>query len=274
MTLRLAAIFFAVFFLSACDNTNQSAEIGGGLDDETLQAATTPAAYYEYLWCKRGDNWTQETSMKFVADWNAEIEKLENIVEGAFGYQPRGETDDRFDGLWALRWTDKETMTAGWDEYEKAGINDRLQEKYPDHLTCGNTVGQDRHGFVTYQPLEAPEGFASELPYYLENNFCSYKEGRSIDDFRPFMLEQFIPYIQASKAQGLYQGYWFLVGVPDGVSPEPGDFNWIHFSASAEESARDNMIFENSKGGQELQAKMLEILDCSEPSKWDGYVIR
>ena len=86
MTLRLAAIFFAVFFLSACDNTNQSGEIGGGLDDETLQAATTPAAYYEYLWCKRGDNWTQETSMKFVADWNAEIEKLENIVEGAFGY--------------------------------------------------------------------------------------------------------------------------------------------------------------------------------------------
>ena len=88
------------------------------------------------------------------------------------------------------------------------------------------------------------------------------------------MLEQFIPYIQASKAQGLYQGYWFLVGVSDGVSPMPGDFNWIHFSASAEESARDNMIFENSKGGQELQAKMLEILDCSEPSKWDGYVIR
>ena len=99
MILRLSAIFFAGLFLSACDNTNQSTNVGVGLDDKTLQAATTPAAYYEYLWCKRGGNWTQEASIEFVADWNAEIEKLENTVEGAFAYQPRGEADDRFDVL-------------------------------------------------------------------------------------------------------------------------------------------------------------------------------
>ena len=79
------------------------------------------------------------------------------------------------------------------------------------------------------------------------------------------MLEQFIPYIQASKAQGLYQGYWFLVGVPDGVSPEPGDFNWIHFSTSAEESARDNMIFENSKEDRSCKPRCLRFLIALNP---------
>ena len=84
MILRLSAIFFAGFFLSSCDNTNQSTAVGVGLDEKTLQAATTPAAYYEYLWCKRGNNWTPETSIAFVADWNAEISANVNVNDDMY----------------------------------------------------------------------------------------------------------------------------------------------------------------------------------------------
>ena len=42
---------------------------------EEASATPEPAGYYEYLWCKNGENASDEAIASLVADWNAEIDK-------------------------------------------------------------------------------------------------------------------------------------------------------------------------------------------------------
>ena len=78
MRLKLAVLALAGIFLSACDNAVD-------LDEASVEAEVepTPVAYYEYLWCKRGENWTMESAQSFIADWNAELDGMANTVDGS-----------------------------------------------------------------------------------------------------------------------------------------------------------------------------------------------
>ena len=68
---------------------------------ETEAAAIPePSGYYEYLWCKNGENANDDSIASLVADWNAEIDKLDAQPNAAFAYIPRGWSDENFDGLW------------------------------------------------------------------------------------------------------------------------------------------------------------------------------
>ena len=40
-------------------------------------AIPEPSGYYEYLWCKNGENANDDSIASLVADWNAEIDKLD-----------------------------------------------------------------------------------------------------------------------------------------------------------------------------------------------------
>mgnify|MGYP001161500913 FL=1 len=278
--LRMTFLIFIGFVLSACEPADKAEVANQTTNSEasTEDASSDPVAYYEYLWCKRGENWTQEASLEFVTDWNAEIDKLEN-TSSAFGYGPRGWTDDRFDGLWVLRWPDKATSEAGWSEYQASGAQDRLDAKYPAHLECGNTPGADRFGFEVYTPMGTPDGFAVNHPvggepYFLENQFCSYKEGKSADDLRSVVMGEFVPNIESGRADGMYASYWFLVGAPDFEGEDVADFNWINFWDSAEDAQRESSFFEESEEGKAIMENFYGTVDCTEFQPWDGYVIR
>ena len=53
--------YFSVISLlaiAACSDSGPSSDSGQA---ELNQAPPEPDAYYEYLWCKLGDNWTEQT---------------------------------------------------------------------------------------------------------------------------------------------------------------------------------------------------------------------
>ncbi|MEL0048284.1 MAG: hypothetical protein VW867_06535, partial [Gammaproteobacteria bacterium] len=70
-------------------------EAAAPADTATAPAATEaaaqsngPDAYYEYLWCKQGPEYSEEAIANLVADWNEIMDASENSVTAAFGYRP------------------------------------------------------------------------------------------------------------------------------------------------------------------------------------------
>ena len=64
--LRLLIIIFGGFLISAC---NKSGDAELAVESAALEATNPePVAYYEYLWCKQGENWSQDTSAAYISD--------------------------------------------------------------------------------------------------------------------------------------------------------------------------------------------------------------
>ena len=237
-----------------------------------------PDGYFEYLWCKSGENYNDETIAAFVAEWNGMIDGMTDQVNGAFAYLPREWEDENFDGLWVLRWKNKAHSEAGWSAYEASGADSLLLANHPGVLTCGNEAGKDRFGFDGYIPRAIPSSFdlSAEEPYFLTNQFCTFNEGKTGEDLREAVMGQYIPLLDEISKENQGSTYWFRVGVPDfELNPEqPVSFNWINFWQTAEEGEESFSRYNATEEGQNMNAIFEEIATCGDPQPWNGIVLR
>ena len=243
----------------------------------TETAANAPDAYYEYLWCKQGEDFSQEKMAELTASWNAAIDSMEAPALAAFGYIPRGWETEDFDGLWVLRWNSKDDSAAGWEAYGASEAAQAHEAAYGSTLTCGSEVGADRFGFASYIPQAMPASFTGEpAPYFLTNSFCSLNEGKEPEDLRSVVVDAYLPMLAAGAEANPDSSYWFMLGAPDfDVDPEaPFDFNFIHYWQTAEEGEASLAAFEASEGGQAMMANFNEVATCQDAQPWDGYLIR
>ena len=73
---KIMVFVLVVLLLGGCQEEIPQLE----LQPEPQEAETaqiTPAAYYEYLRCNQGENYSTETSQAFVGDWNAAVNEME-----------------------------------------------------------------------------------------------------------------------------------------------------------------------------------------------------
>ena len=243
----------------------------------TETAANAPDAYYEYLWCKQGEDFSQEKMAEFTAGWNTVIDGMEAPALSAFGYIPKGWETENFDGLWVLRWESKDDSAVGWDTYAASEAGQAHDAAYASVLTCGQEVGADRFGFASYIPQPIPASFTGEPgPYFLNNMFCSLNEGKEPADLRTAVMDGFLPMLASDAEANPDSSYWFMLGAPDfEVNVEASfDFNWINYWQTAEEGEASSAAFAASEEGQAMMATFDEVATCQDPQPWDGYLIR
>ena len=238
-----------------------------------------PDAYYEYLWCKQGENYSDESFQAMVKDWNALIDGLDHQVNAAFGYVPRGWEDPNYDALWVLNWADKAAMEAGWADYAAANGQQQIDEKYPGLLSCGSQAGVDRFGFTAYIPRDMPANFGSaEPPYYLTNQLCTFNEGKGGADLRKAVRGTYLPLLESIAKANPDSSYFFRIGAADfePLPDYPVNFNWVNLWNSAEEGEASFANFAASDEGKAMAAMFEDVATCApQPAQaWDGYFIR
>lgn len=237
----------------------------------------TPDSYYEYLYCQNGENYSPDSFRAMLVDWNAMIDSLDAQPTAAFGYIPRGWENENFDGLWVLRWADKAAMEAGWSAYAANDSQAKLDEMHPGILTCGATAGTDRFGWTSYVPRDIPAGFdPQQSPYYLTNQLCAFNEGKSGQDLRRVVRDQFLPQLEATAAVNPESTYWFRVEARD-FEPMEGnqiDTNWVNFWQTAEEGEASASTFAASAEGQAIQSAFDDVSTCQDAQPWDGWLLR
>ncbi|MBT6586269.1 MAG: hypothetical protein HON77_18370 [Gammaproteobacteria bacterium] len=236
--------------------------------------APEPAAYYEFLWCKFGGNYSTESRDAYFADFNTIVDSMMERGMRSFGYAPRDWESEDFDALWVNRWPDKETSLQGWAEWRLAGGNEKLQADHPDVLMCGEEPGTDAFGYTTYIPKDLPAAFSVENPpYHVDNLFCTFNEGKGPEDIRAYLRDHYMPFLDRYTADNPDNSYWFAIGVPDFEPMEnyPQDFNWLNYFTNAEEAAAGIANYEKET---DLQNQMAEVVTCSDRSLWNAMPIR
>ncbi len=269
MKLKLAVLALAGVFLSSCDNAVDVDEVSVEAEVEP-----TPVAYYEYLWCKRGENWTMESAQSFVADWNAELDGMENTLDSAFVYVPKNSENQNFDTVWVLRFPDKAAMEKGWSTYQESGADGRLQSMHPGVVECGNEVAENRFGFDMYSAVSTPDGFGDEEPYLVQGQFCNFNDGKGPEDLTRVIRDHFVPEIEAGRANGSYPSYWFMVGAPDFEREDRPDFIWMDYFANSEAMEKETGIYFGSESGNSIQAMFDEVSECTDQNQSDGFFLR
>ena len=243
-----------------------------------IESATVePDAYYEYLWCEQGEDYSQESMAELTNNWNSVIDGMDAPDLAAFGYLPRGWETESYDGLWVLRWNSKADSDAGWEACAASEACAAHETKFASVLTCGDEVGVNRFGFNSFVPQPVPETFTGDpAPYYLTNMFCSYNEGKGPADLRAWGTNSYLPMLSEGAEENSESSYWFMVGGPDfEVNEEsPFDFNWLNYWQTAEEGEAASAAFAASEEGQAMRASFDEVATCQDPQPWDGYVIR
>jgi len=262
--------FFAAMIV-ACTQPKEEAVVA----IETAPEAPEPAAYYEFLWCSFGENYSEEARDAYFAEFNTIADSMTERGLRAFGYRPRDWESKDFDALWVNRWPDKQSSTEGWAEWRERGGNDTLQENNPNVLACGQQAGTDVFGYTTYIPKDRPSTFSIENPpYHADNLFCSFNEGKGPEDIRAFIRNHYLPFTEAYTKENPDNSYWFAIGVPDFEPAEdyPHDFNWINYFSSAEEAADGINEYETNQ--TDLQNRLAEIVTCADRDLWDAIPIR
>lgn len=282
---RFLVFLFLTPIIVACsppaDDAPEAPQVEMAAAPETPQVemaaapeAPEPAAYYEFLWCEFGENYSAESRDAYFADFNAIADSMTERGLGAFGYAPRDWESEDFDALWVNRWPDKETSVQGWAEWRSAGGNEKLQADNPDVLMCGQEAGTNVFGYTTYIPKDLPATFSLENPpYHVDNLFCTFNEGKGPEDMRAYLRDHYMPFLDRYTAENPDNSYWFAIGVPDFEPMEdyPQDFNWLNYFASSEEAAAGIANYENET---DLQNQMGEIVTCSDRALWNARPIR
>lgn len=244
---------------------------------EQTAASDGPDAYYEYLWCNEGEDFSQEKLAELTANWNAVIDGMDAPALAAFGYIPRGVEMEDFDGLWVLRWNSKSDSAAGWEAYAASEAGQAHEATYASVLSCGNEVGVNRFGFNAYIPQPMPASFSAEpAPYFLTNSFCAFNDGKGPEDLRSVVMDEYLPLLAAGSEANPESSYWFMIGAPDFEEriSGPFDFNWVNYWQTAQEGEASSSAFAASEEGQAIMASLGEVATCQDPQGWDGYLIR
>ena len=282
---RFLVFLFLTPIIVACsppaDDAPEAPQVEMAAAPETPQVemaaapeAPEPAAYYEFLWCEFGENYSAESRDAYFADFNTIADSMTERGLGSFGYAPRDWESEDFDALWVNRWPDKETSVQGWAEWQSGGGNEKLQADHPDVLMCGQEAGTNVFGYTTYIPKDLPATFSVENPpYHVDNLFCTFNEGKGPKDMRAYLRDHYMPFLDRYTAENPDNSYWFAIGVPDFEPMEnyPQDFNWLNYFTSPEEAAAAIANYEKET---DLQNQMGEIVTCSDRALWNALPIR
>lgn len=277
MVCLLVVMLMGVGCAKQNDDMGGTEPIAAAPEVEETAASDGPDAYYEYLWCNEGEDYSQEKMAELTANWNSVIDGMDAPALAAFGYIPRDAEMEGYDGLWVLRWNSKSDSAAGWEAYAASEAGQAHEATYASVLSCGNEVGVDRFGFNAYIPQPMPASFTGEpSPYFLTNTFCAFNEGKGPEDLRSVVMGEYLPMLAAASEANPESSYWFMIGAPDFEERVSGpyDFNWINYWQTVQEGEASSTAFAASDEGQAIMASLGEVATCQDPQGWDGYLIR
>tara|TARA_Y100001970_G_scaffold98563_1_gene123893 strand:+ start:39944 stop:40756 length:813 start_codon:yes stop_codon:yes gene_type:complete len=239
MKIRILVLFTFLTLVASCSDKAEIVSIYNQADD---------TGYVEYLWCKNGPDFSQESFSAMLSEWNQILDGLETTVTMSVGLVPRTPTD-LYDGIWVLVWDSKAQSEKGWKEWLD-GPAESWTENTSSILACGASdngevlnYGFDVSSFRSATAADSEPGGVAGFA------FCSYT-----DSFGPKeLLENIATYNSwlgsAEEAAGTGSPYFYTIHEPDFETPIPGtsvgsyDYAFHHFWDSEESRLQGAALF-------------------------------
>ena len=269
---------FLVFGLLACSPAERPAD-KSVVAPESNASETTPEPnmYVEYLWCSNGENYSKEAADARNAMWVDAVNSLGMKDLGASEITPLGWSSENFDRVSILFWENKEARDAGWDAYLKSGIEERLNEAYPDVETCGGEDWANVYPTNSYQIRQVDLSDSFTVGY----QFCNFNEGKGPEDLRAFIRGPWADFLARFESENPTMTFGTSVNVPDfddeavevheGV-PDTFDYLWVNLWGDP--SQREMGWAAVAEYGQDMMQAANETATCAEEQVWTARRIK
>ena len=205
----------ALLGLAACapsgnDSTGKEAEETS--TDEIVDTKDTDfPGVVEYVWTKKGPDFTEEKLDELLVKWNGLIDEGGYPMRGAQIITPEVE-DERYDLMWVLMWSSMEERNASWTDW---ALN---YDAEWNSMTAGITSYSPENVFP-FKPMMRWYGSAekdantdtgtSEVEY----SFCSYNEDFGEQDLANFETA-FIAFLEAYEEENGPISFAYLLNEP------------------------------------------------------------
>jgi hypothetical protein len=272
---KLFITCLAMFAIAGCSEKEADVQSMEPAPELTMtQAAESNPSYWgyiDYLWAKNGDSFSQEGFAAYLADWVNEANRT-NIPYTSFGYVPT-ESNENFDGVWAVSWKSKALRNQAWDNWMANGSAEKLASAHSGTLTLGGEDYENVYGFYAFRPREMSNPWndigPEQTPYNVDLMFCSFNDGKDFEDLRNVIVEEFSPWLDAYEAANAATSYNFSIEVPS-YDPDPAfDYIWKNIHRNSDQADAGNAAWAESGG--DIQDKFDSIADCQPPARFEGY---
>ena len=271
-----------LFACSPADRPADTMAEAGAEVQTSSEEASGPDLYQQYMWCKQGDNYSEEAAQAQTARWmelSAEA-GLDNW--GAFSMVSRV-GDPNFDSILGLIWPSKDAQVTAMALYTQAEINAKLAQEFPDVVFCGGDEGQWTFSFDAWNSDRTSTRQNSE-PGAGGNGayrFCSYNEGKEPSDLIAVIEGPHAEWVdEFEKAKGPSSYHYkylrpdFDTATAERNDPVPAEYDFVWLDANATEEDRVAGLEAFEATGQDVQAAVDEVVTCNAPQLFDFTLMR
>jgi hypothetical protein len=234
----LTGLALSAALLAGCADTDKGTEAEMTAAPEVAQIPTQNWSVIEYMWCDKGADFNPENYAKLTAAWNAINDADATLAAGAFTVMPKVETE-LYDGMWATMWASEEDRDAGWLEWGEKHA-EAFGAEFDNTMVCN----PDKRFLFQTSQVTAPTQIWSAEQFEVSYNFCSFKEGKTVED-GAVAQASFADWIAEQRALGRGNNYMSFVYQPmfDPSTTEGSVDNYqfvrADYWASAEEKSAD-----------------------------------
>ncbi len=279
-------LLLPLMILLSCSQPQESDKADGNENlVSTLEVTTTTSeaaedqanGYTEYIWCKNGDQHSEQAQAARDQMWIDEINAIGMEELRSVDIKPSDWSSDFFDRMTVLFWQDKDARDDGWQAYLSSGIEDTLNAAHPDVENCGGDEWKAVYGFNSYQVEEPKVDGAFKVGY----QFCSFREGKSLNDLRQVIDGEFADFVERYRAENPDSSWGANVNVPDfnlaDVTvhenvPNETDYMWVNIWGNPSEYDTTYVAIEAY--GKDMMDAFNAIEICNEEQVYDGHRVK
>ena len=235
-----------LFGLAACSPpANKSANdtaVEAPTDAAESSQAAPEIAVIEYVWHRKGAEYSDEKLADLVIKWNALVDTAGYDINRANILTPHVESD-RYDFIWVMTFPSMDVRNAVWDDW----MANHAEEW---DATIAGIMSYNTEDVYAFKPTvkRQPSVINDDNAFENEFNFCNYNEGYGEQDLADFET-QFAAFMDASDATNGANGYYYVMLEPyfEGTEDNPqADYLWLNLWSNGDEKAAGYANYEAS----------------------------
>ena len=248
---HLFVLLSLISLLSSCSENQTNQEPITTVANDITESNVQAQPVIEYVWHKKGANFSEDALNAAIDQWNAFIDQGEYQIQFA-NILMADQPNEDMDFMWSILWDSMAARNAGWQYWQQN------QESQWQSMTSELLTYSEEHAYAFAPTVQRSASAESDSKSFrAQYAFCNFNDGYSQIDLAQFQTA-YHAWIDAYERDNGPTGYWYVDLAPQFESEASSDFVWLHLWADLDEQTTGITDF----GQSPLAAQVAAMSTC------------